>query len=120
MGKRARGAGDSLFHGNIWHLKGYADGGRVGTGGDPPFDLLSPLGKHFDELVKGSYAAGTDYVPMDGLYRLHRGEAVTPAAQNGRGEMVLKVRSDGSKFGDLVVESINKATTTGRIRLVRK
>lgn len=120
VGKRARGAGDGLFGGNIWHLKGYKDGGQVGTGGDPPFDLISPLGKHFDRLIKGSYAAGTDYVPMDGLYQLHRGEAVTPAAQNGRNEMVLEVRSDGSKFGDLVVESINKADATGRIRLVRR
>jgi len=71
--------------------------------------------------VLGSYARGTDYVPMDGLYQLHRGEAVTSAAQNtGNGPVVLEVRSDGSKFSDLVVESINKADSTGRIRVVRR
>lgn len=118
MGKRARGAGDRLFGGNIWHLKGFADGGFVS--GDAPFDLVSPLGMHFDELVKGSYASGTDYVPMDGLYQLHRGEKVVPAAQNGPISGEIVVRSDGSKFGDLVVESINKANGTGRIRLVTK
>jgi hypothetical protein len=120
MGKKARGAADGLFHGNIWHLKGYADGGRVGTGGDPPFDLLSPLGKHFGELIKGSYAAGTDYVPMDGLYQLHRGEAVTPAAQNGRSEVLLEIRGDGTKASDFVEDTLNKGIATGRIRLVRK
>lgn len=120
MGKKARGAGDGLFGGNIWHLKGYADGGRVGSGGDPPFDLLSPLGKHFGELVKGSYARGTDYVPMDGLYQLHRGEAVTPAAQNGRSEVLLEIRGDGTKASDFVEDTLNKGIATGRIRLVRK
>lgn len=80
VGPRARGARDSLFGGNIWHLKGYRDGGMVS--GDPPFDLLSPLGKHFDDVVKGSYERGTSYVPMDGLYRLHRGEAVIPRDLN--------------------------------------
>jgi lambda family phage tail tape measure protein len=32
--------------------------------------------------VLGSFATGTDYVPQTGLYRLHQGEAVVPAAQN--------------------------------------
>lgn len=80
IGKSARGARDSLFGGNIWHLKGYRDGGMVS--GDPPFDLISPLGKHFEDMVKGSYERGTSYVPMDGLYRLHRGEAVIPRDLN--------------------------------------
>lgn len=118
MGKRARGAGDGLFGGNIWHLKGYADGGLVG--GDPPFDLLSPRGLHWDDMVKGSYASGTDYVPMDGLYRLHKGEAVTPAAQNAGGVTVIELRSDGTKFMDLVVDALNKADGGGQVRFVRK
>lgn len=75
-----------------------------------------------DEPVRGSYRRGTDYVPMDGLYRLHRGEAVTPAAQNRGGTMVLegRLQSDGTKFGDLVTDSLNKGISTGQIRLVRK
>jgi tape measure domain-containing protein len=119
VGKRARGAFDGLFGGNVWHLKGYKDGGMVS--GDPPFDLLSPLGMHFEEIL-GSYAKGTDYVPMDGLYALHRGEAVTPAAQNVGGTLALEGRleSDGTKFGDLVTDSLNKGINTGRIRLVKK
>jgi len=32
--------------------------------------------------VSGSYATGTDYVPETGIYLLHQGEAVIPAAQN--------------------------------------
>ena len=32
--------------------------------------------------VSGSYATGTNYVPETGLYLLHQGEAVIPAAQN--------------------------------------
>ena len=123
VGKRARGAHDRLFNNNIWHLKGYADGGQVERGrvGDAPFDLLSPLGMHFAEVL-GSYARGTDYVPMDGLYQLHRGEAVTPASQNAVGPMVLegRLQSDGTRFGDLVTESINKGISTGQIRLARK
>jgi lambda family phage tail tape measure protein len=32
--------------------------------------------------VLGSFATGSDYVPQTGIYRLHQGEAVVPAAQN--------------------------------------
>lgn len=117
VGRRARGALDSLFGGNVWHLKGYRDGGMVS--GDPPFDLMSPIGMHFDKIL-GSYARGTDYVPMDGLYQLHRGEAVVPAQQNSGGAWVLEVRGDGSKAADFVIDSLNKGISTGRIRLVTK
>jgi phage-related protein len=44
VGSRARGASNSLFGGNMWHLKGYARGGPVG---DMPFDFLDRKGKHF-------------------------------------------------------------------------
>jgi len=44
VGSRARGAGSSLFNSGIYHLKGFAEGGRVG---DAPFDVLSPRGRHF-------------------------------------------------------------------------
>jgi hypothetical protein len=32
-----------------------------------------------------SFAIGTDYVPRTGIYKLHQGEAVIPAAQNNGG-----------------------------------
>jgi hypothetical protein len=44
VGPGARGARSSLFGGNVWHLKGFARGGRVG---DAPFDILNPRGKDF-------------------------------------------------------------------------
>lgn len=81
---------------------GYRDGGLVSR------DVL------------GSYAAGTDYVPMDGLYELHKGEAVVPAQQNAGGPLVLEVRGDGSKASDFVIDAINKGVNTGQIRLVMK
>jgi phage-related minor tail protein len=43
MGPGARGASDRLFT-NRMHVKGFAKGGLFG---DPPFDLLSPRGKHY-------------------------------------------------------------------------
>ena len=31
---------------------------------------------------KGSYASGLDYVPQDGVYKLHEGEAILTKEQN--------------------------------------
>jgi tape measure domain-containing protein len=122
VGRRARGAQDGLFGGNIWHLKGYADGGLV-TGakaaGDPPFDLISPRGLHFEEVL-GSYAKGTDYVPMDGLYELHKGESVTPAGQNRPVDVKITVAGDGSRAADYFVDQFNKAQATGRITVTAR
>jgi len=44
VGAAARGARDALFGGNIYHLAGFAAGGKVG---DAAFDLLDPRGKKF-------------------------------------------------------------------------
>jgi gas vesicle protein len=44
VGAGARGASDSLFNSGIFHLQGFAKGGKVGDG---PFDLLNPRGKHY-------------------------------------------------------------------------
>lgn len=41
-----------------------------------------------------SYATGTDYVPETGLYTLHKGEAVIPAAQNSSGSVKQYVSQD--------------------------
>lgn len=44
IGSGARGATNSLFGGNVWHLARLALGGRPG---DAPFDLYSPRGRYF-------------------------------------------------------------------------
>ncbi len=119
VGPRARGARDGLFGGNIWHLKGFADGGLVERQGDPPFDLISPLGKHFERLL-GSYENGTNYVPMDGAYYLHRGESVTPAGQNRPLDVKITVAGDGSRASDYFVDQFNKAQATGRITVTAR
>lgn len=44
VGGGARGAGNGLFGGNVWHLAKLAQGGRAG---DAPFDLLNPRGHSY-------------------------------------------------------------------------
>jgi hypothetical protein len=48
VGSAARGATDSLFNSGVWHLPGYAQGGKIG---DPPFDLISKKGKAFNPAL---------------------------------------------------------------------
>jgi hypothetical protein len=67
--------------------------------------------------MRGSYRRGTNRVPMDGLYQLHRGERVTPAGRRGPDEVVVTLRSDGTPFSDLVIDSLHKADKTGRVHL---
>jgi cell wall-associated NlpC family hydrolase len=113
VGPRARGANNSLFGGNVWHLARLAAGGRAG---DAPFDLLNSRGMHFDRSLRQvlGYAGGTSFVPRDGLAYLHRGERVTPAAQNrGLGSpLVIEIRSGGSQMDDLLVQILRKAVQT--------
>jgi len=116
VGPRARGADSMLFAGNMWHLKGFAQGGQVESRGDAPFDIISPLGMHFEKML-GSYERGTDYVPMTGAYQLHRGEAVTPAGQNRRIDVQFEFQGDGSREADHFAYQYNKAVSTGRIKV---
>jgi hypothetical protein len=113
VGPRARGANNSLFGGNVWHLARLAAGGRAG---DAPFDLLNSRGMHFDRSLRRvlGYAGGTSYVPRDGLAYLHKGERVTPAAENrGLGSpLVIEIRSGGSQMDDLLVQILRKAVQT--------
>lgn len=57
----------------------------------------------------GGYAAGTNYVPRTGVYQLHQGEAVIPAAQNrnyspswGRGRGGSNITVNIAGVGSLV------------------
>ena len=103
VGAGARGARDGLFNSGVWHLKGYAKGGKV-RAGDPPYDGFGEWLKNLE-----SYASGTPFVPRDGLAYLHKGERVTPAAQNTGGQTVVwRVESGGSRMDDLLVELIRK------------
>ena len=51
--------------------------------------------------VLGSFAIGTDWVPKTGLYRLHEGEKVVPAAENKGGGGGAKV----IQFGDIIINN---------------
>jgi cell wall-associated NlpC family hydrolase/acid phosphatase family membrane protein YuiD len=102
VGAGARGASDGLFNSGVWHLKGYARGGKV-RAGDPPYD---GFGKWLETMR--SYAGGTPYVPHDGPAYLHRGERVTPASQNRPQTVVLRVESGGSRMDDFLAEMIRR------------
>jgi len=83
VGAGARGAMSGLFGGNVYHLM--ANGGILE--GDPPWDQLDPRGMHYGR----GFRYGTDHVPWDGMYQLHRGEKVSQGGQ-GR-ELVTAVQS---------------------------
>lgn len=91
---------------------GYALGGLV-KGGDG--SSLTGLA----DFMRGSYRRGTDRVPMDGMYQLHRGERVTAAGHNRAGDIHLTVHSDGTKGADFVVDALHKADANGRVHLRR-
>jgi hypothetical protein len=101
VGAGARGASNSLFDSGVWHLRGYARGGKVG---DPPYDGFAEWLQNFVP----SYARGTSYVPRDGLAYLHRGEKVSPASQSGRQEIVLTIDTGGSQMDELLALILRK------------
>lgn len=55
VGSRARGAGNGLFGGNVYHLGRLAGGGRAG---DAPFDLISPAGLPYGRNRTRRFASG--------------------------------------------------------------
>jgi Transglycosylase SLT domain len=89
---------------------GYALGGLV-KGGDGAG--LAGLA----DFMRGTYARGVDKVPMDGMYRLHRGERVTAAGHNRAVDVHLTVHGDGTKAADFVVDALHKADANGRVHL---
>lgn len=113
MGPGARGANNSLFT-NIAHLKGFAQGGRVG---DDPFDLLSPRGKHY---VGGDMAARL----RAQLHELHMGHVGHQAhvshlnhlnhrAPSNRGPKPIGVYDKGGRWpsGTIGVNTSGKTET---------
>lgn len=69
----AAGSSGGLL-GGLGDLFGFGGGGGMNNMGSSDLGFL------------GSFAVGTDYVPKDGYAKIHRGEAIIPAAQNMRGE----------------------------------
>jgi hypothetical protein len=69
---------------------------------------------------QGSYANGTDYVPRTGIYQLHKGEAVIPADDNKRMNIVVNVGTWlGDRSGiDELVRKISDAVQHGGTRLI--
>lgn len=60
-GASARGATNSLFNSGIYHLPGFAKGGRIG---DAPFDLMDKRGKAFNPaLAPGLLFDSGGYLP---------------------------------------------------------
>lgn len=55
--------------------------------------------------LSGSFATGTDYVPQTGIYQLHKGEAVVPASENGRGGVTIVVQAtDAASFNNRLAQ----------------
>jgi tape measure domain-containing protein len=88
---------------------GYKLGGLV-KGGD---------GASLAEFMRGSYRRGTrdSYVPMDGMYQLHRGERVIEAGNRGTQPIVINLRPDGSKWAAAVADTFHEGQDTGRIKV---
>jgi hypothetical protein len=65
---------------------------------------VAPATSQSTSPVIDSFASGTNYVPRTGLYQLHKGEAVTPAAQNSGGSP----RPVTISMGNIVINGVNK------------
>lgn len=66
-------------------------GGGMSSGSDGFSDIPFALGSGEAAPVMDSFAVGTPYVPRTGIYQLHRGEAVIPAAQNNNNSRSITI-----------------------------
>jgi hypothetical protein len=57
-------------------------------------------GKKLPERVKGSYALGTPFVPITGLYKLHKGEQIMPATEQQRADLAKQRGVQAAKMTD--------------------
>jgi hypothetical protein len=59
-------------------------------------------GFNLNNLIRGSFATGTPYVPETGLYQLHKGEAVIPRNENTGGDTIqINITVSGGETSDL-------------------
>ena len=59
-------------------------------------------GFDLNNLIRGSFATGTPYVPETGLYQLHKGEAVIPRNENTGGDKIqINITVNGGETSDL-------------------
>lgn len=76
----------------------------------------SSLGKLSTTVGMAAYAAGTDYVPRDGLAYLHKGEAVIPASENKPGRANISMTVNGVMNPDAVTRAVvNQLRMAGAI-----
>jgi TP901 family phage tail tape measure protein len=109
VGPGARGAMSGLFGGNVYHLM--ANGGILE--GDPPFDQLDPRGMHYGR----GFRYGTDYVPWDGMYRLHRGEQVSNSGSSRTVSFIINgpVYGDRRQIREMLVSEFDKLKEAHRV-----
>jgi hypothetical protein len=94
FGRGARGARDSMFTG-LYHLRGYARGGRV-VDGDPPFDLLDRNGQAFAGGVLAKAILGGEQLLDSGGW-IPPGRSIVNN-QTGRPEWVPPPGSSGATY----------------------
>ncbi len=113
VGPSARGAYNSMFGGNVWHLKGYAAGGRVG---DAPFDLLNPRGDEYlgdavrDAVMRGRTFDGGGVATGRGLLvkATRQPERMLSAQQTRSFDRLVRVLDrGGGRGGDTYIVNIN-------------
>jgi frataxin-like iron-binding protein CyaY len=93
-------------------------GSGVGGTGAGLASLFSLFGS---QNLVGVFASGTDYVPRTGLALVHRGEAIVPAGQNGRGwggTLIVNNYIDGAVDRARIAGYVDRGVRAGIARSV--